>query len=164
MQSLGFLTYMVTLCPNFSCSVLLIGSLWPSLTILAEFCLDTERTRFLLKQNQRHAAVCKPAQGEGFVWVPVCGVQPGSETLRTSSFQRSEGLAGSPQPQPEAMPRRASPARARLWLLVTGLVLGKQRAPSSSEGGVVLEFGGDRGLCKMGCRGAHVPDHGWQPL
>lgn len=134
MQSLGFFTYMVTLCPNFSCSVLLIGSLWPSLTILAEFCLDTERTRFLLKQNQRHAAVCKPAQGEGFAWVPVCGVQPGSETLRTSSFQRSKGLAGSPQPQPEAMPRKATSSQSTALAFSDRFGAGEAESPIQLRG------------------------------
>lgn len=46
--SLGFLCSMVTLCPDLSCSVLLIGWFW--LVLL----LDTEKTCFLLKQNQRH--------------------------------------------------------------------------------------------------------------
>lgn len=136
---------MVTLCPNFSCSVLLLGCFWPCLTILR---LDTERTCFLLKQNQRHVAVCKPAQGEGFAWAPVCRAQPSSERLRTSSFQCSKGLAGSPQPQPEAMLRTARSSRSMALAFSNRFGAGEAKAfVRASRSPIQL-----RGWCGAGVR------------
>lgn len=137
---------MVTLCPDFSCSVLLIGCFWPSLTILAEFCLDTERTSFLLKQNQRHIAACKPAQGEGFAQAP--------ERLRTSSFQCSKGLAGSSGSQPEALLRRTKSSWSMALPFSDGFGAGEAKAfVRASQSPILLRgwcgagiWGGDQGL------------------
>jgi len=155
---------MLTLCPTLL--VLWSGCFWPSLTALTEFCVDTERTCFLLKQNRRHAAVCKPAQGEGSAWAPVCRVQPSAERLRTSFFQCSTGLAGSPRSQPETVPRRARSSRSMALAFSDGFGAGEAkplvRAPSSS---VAWCWRSERigAGWETGHRGVRVPEQGWQP-
>lgn len=111
---------MVTLCPDLSCSVLLIGWFWPGLTVL---CLDTEKTCFLLKRNQRHAAVCK---GKAFLG-PVGRAQHSFERLRTSLCQCGRGLVSSPW----AQPKRAKPSQSMALALSHSFGAGEAKRSES---------------------------------